>query len=146
MHISNLRSPARTRFNQNEEQEMKSQISKRLRITLLVYAVYWAIFGLLHVFFPVLVQAKDPAVERVLGAAYIGFALGAWLAYMEKAWDRAKIMILTQIAWLILYVITMAWGILAGGMSADTWIPTIIGAVFGVMLAIFYIREERIKR
>jgi hypothetical protein len=95
---------------------------------------------------PETVGAKDPAIERVLGAAVLAFALGAGLAYLERAWDRVKIVALVQAVWMILYTITMAWGILVGGITADAWPPTIIGAVFAVLLTAFYIREERINR
>jgi hypothetical protein len=121
---------------------MKEQTSKALRITLLVYAVWWAIYGLLHVLAPVMMQAKDPAIERVLGAAVLAFAFGAGLAYWEKAWDKVRLVVLVQIAWMILYAVTMAWGLLAGEITAAAWPPTIIGAVFAILLAVLYTREK----
>jgi uncharacterized membrane protein len=121
---------------------MNRQTSKALRITLLVYAVWWAIYGLLHVLAPVMMQAKDPAIERVLGAAVLAFAFGAGLAYWEKAWDKVRLMVLVQIAWMILYAVTMAWGLLAGEITAAAWPPTIIGAVFAILLAVLYTREK----
>lgn len=125
---------------------MNGQTTKGLRITLLVYTIYSALYGLLHVVSPELVKARDPAIERVLGAAVLAFALGAGLAYLERAWERVKIVVLVQVAWMILYTITMAWGILVGGIAAEAWIPTFIGAVFAVLFVIFYIRENRIER
>lgn len=125
---------------------MNGQTTKGLRITLLVYTIYSALYGLLHVVSPELVKARDPAIERVLGAAVLAFALGAGLAYLERAWERVKIVVLVQVAWMILYTITMAWGILVGGIAAEAWIPTFIGAVFAVMLLTLYVREERIRR
>ena len=118
---------------------MNTQTSKGLKITLLVYAIYSLVYGLLHVISPEIVGAKDPAIERVLGAAVLAFALGAGLAYLEKDWDKAKIAVLMQAAWMTLYTITMAWGILTGGIIAATWVPAIIGAVFAIMLLVFYI-------
>jgi membrane associated rhomboid family serine protease len=125
---------------------MKGQTSKGLRIVILVYAIYSVVYGLVHVVSPEMVGAKDPAIERVLGAAVLAFALGAGLAYLERAWDRVRIVVLVQVAWMILYTITMVWGILAGGIGAEAWPPSIIGAIFAVLLAVLYIREERIKR
>jgi len=125
---------------------MNSQTSKGLRITLLVYTIYSLIYGLLHVISPELVMAKDPAIERVLGAAVVAFALGAGLAYFEKAWDRARIAVLIQAIWMVLYSITMAWGILSGGITASAWPPTIIGAIFAILLTILYIREVRLHK
>ncbi len=125
---------------------MNTQTSKGLRITLLVYALYSLVYGLLHVISPEMVGAVDPAIERVLGAAVLAFALGAGLAYLEKDWDKVKIAVLMQVAWMILYTITMAWGIVTGGIITAAWAPTIIGAVFAVLLLVFYIREVSIHR
>ena len=60
---------------------MDGQTTKGLRILLLIYAIYSALYGLLHVVSPELMKAKDPAIERVFGAAVLAFALGAGLAY-----------------------------------------------------------------
>jgi len=125
---------------------MNTQTSKGLRITLLVYALYSLVYGLIHVISPEMVGAKDPAIERVFGAAVLAFALGAGLAYLEKDWDKVKIAVLMQVAWMILYTITMAWGIVTGGIIAAAWAPTIIGAVFAILLLVFYIREVSIHR
>jgi membrane associated rhomboid family serine protease len=125
---------------------MKGQTSRGMKIAVLVYAILWGLYGLLHVFAPELMQAKDPAIERVLGAAVVAFALGAALAYVERAWDRVRIMVLLQVLWMILYTVTMAWGILAGGITAVAWPPTIIGAVFAALLGILYVREQRMQR
>ena len=124
---------------------MKGQTSKGLRIVILIYIIYSVVFGLLHVVSPELVGAKDPAIERILGAAVLAFAFGAGLAYLERAWDRVRIVILVQVVWMILYTITMAWGILVGGIDAIAWPPSIIGLIFAILLTVFYIREVRIQ-
>jgi hypothetical protein len=124
---------------------MEGQTSKGLRITILFYAIYFVVFGLLHVISPELMGARDPATERLFGAALVAFALGAGLAWLERAWDRVRIVVLLQVIWMVLYTISMAWGILAGAITADAWIPTIIGAIFAVVLPVLVIREGRIK-
>jgi Ca2+/Na+ antiporter len=133
-------------MSQKEVRNMNVQTSKGLRLALLVYTIYSIVYSLLHVISPELVGAKDPAIERVLGAAVLAFALGAGLAYLERAWGKIKIVVLVQAAWMILYTITMAWGILAGGITPQAWLPTVIGAVFAVLLTTLYIREEKIKQ
>ena len=120
---------------------MDKDISRGLRITLLVYTIYSIVYGLLHVISPELVGAVDPAIERVLGAAVLAFAFGAGLAYIEKAWAKVKIVVLVQVVWMILYTLTMVWGLLAGAITALAWPSAIIGAVFAVLLLVFYIRE-----
>ncbi len=124
---------------------MKGQISGGLKVVLAIYALLWAIYGLLHVISPALMQATDPAIERVLGAAIVVLAIGAWWAYLDKAWDHVRIMILLQVGWMILYTITMVWGILSGGITSAAWPPAIIGAVFAVLLAVLYGREAGIQ-
>jgi len=125
---------------------MQGQTSKGLRIAILIYAIYFMVWGLLHVISPETLGANDPPIMRILGAAMVAFAFGAGLAYLERAWGRIKIAVLMQIAWMIVYTVTMAWGILAGGIITLAWMPTIIGAVFAILLTALYIREERIKK
>ena len=122
---------------------MNNQISRGLRITLLVYAIYSIVYGLLHIISPETVGAKDPAIERVLGAAVLVFALGAGFAYLERDWNKAKISVFMQAAWMILYTITMVWGLLTKEIISMAWPPAIIGAVFAVLFTIFYISEEK---
>lgn len=122
---------------------MNNQISRGLRITLLVYAIYSIVYGLLHIISPETVGAKDPAIERVLGAAVLVFALGAGFAYLERDWKKVKISVFMQAAWMILYTITMVWGLLTQEIISMAWPPAIIGAVFAVLFTIFYISEEK---
>jgi hypothetical protein len=125
---------------------MKGQTSKGLRITILVYAISSVLSGLFHMASPQTVLAQDQAIERVLGGAMLAFALGAGLAYRERAWERVKIVVLMQVAWMILYTITLAWGVLTGGLLAAAWSSTIMGVVLAILLTFLYIREERLQR
>ena len=120
---------------------MDKQMKRGLRITLLVYVIYSVVYGLLHVIVPEKLGAVDPAIERVLGAAVLGFALGAWFAYKEKSWEKAQKLVLVQIVWLVLYTITMVWGLLAGAITTMAWSSAIIGTVFALLLLVFYIKE-----
>jgi hypothetical protein len=122
---------------------MNEQTSKGMKITLLIYGIYAALYGLIHIISPELVGAKDPAIERVLGALVLAFALGALLAYVQKVWAKARIAVLMQIAWSVLYMLTMAWGLLTGGIAAEAWAPTIIAAIFAALLIFFYQRQAR---
>jgi len=125
---------------------MKGQTSKGLRIIILVYAISSVLSGLFHMVGPQTVIAQDQAIERVLGGAMLAFALGAGLAFRERAWERVKIVVLMQVAWMILYTITLAWGVLTGGLLADAWSSIIIGAVLAILFVSLYIREEKLQR
>jgi hypothetical protein len=125
---------------------MKDHTSKAFRITILVYTIIMVLSGLFHMVSPQTVVAQDQAIERVLGGAMLAFALGAGLAYLERAWYKVKIAVLMQVAWMILYTITLAWGILTGGLLVDAWPSTVMGAVLSILLTSLYIREVRLKR
>jgi membrane associated rhomboid family serine protease len=82
----------------------------------------------------------------VLGAAVLAFALGAGLAFREKTWEKVKIAVLIQVSWMILYTLTMVWGLLMGEITSMAWAPAIIGAIFAVLLTVFYIQETKVTR
>ena len=121
---------------------MNPQISRWTRISLLVYTIYSLFYGLVHVISPELVGAVDPAIERVLGAAVLAFALGSGLAYLERNWHRVYMVILVQIAWTVLYTLTMVWGLLTGGIDPMAWAAAIIMAIFAILFILLYRREK----
>lgn len=125
---------------------MTGHTSRVLRITILIYAISSVLSGLFHMLRPQTVAAQDQAIERVLGGAMLAFALGAGLAYLDRAWDRVKIAVLMQVAWMVLYTITLAWGILTGELLADARPSTITGAVLAILMGSLYIREVRLQR
>jgi membrane associated rhomboid family serine protease len=124
---------------------MNGLTSKGLRIVLLIDAVFFAVYGLLHIFSPEMMLAVDPAIERVLGAAALAFAIGAFLAYLERSWEKVRIAVVTQAVWMVLYTLTMVWGLAAGGIAAAAWGPALIGALFAVLLAVLSARQNRIQ-
>ena len=124
---------------------MENQTSKRFRIVILIYAICTVLSGLFHMFSPQTVVAQDQAIERVLGGAMLAFALGAWLASKERSWEKIRITLLMLVAWTILYTITLAWGVLSGGLLVQAWGATIFGAVLALLLTILYIRENRLR-
>jgi len=124
---------------------MNGHTSRGLRMTLLVYAISLVLSGLFHMFSPQTMGGECQAIERVFGGAMLAFALGAGLAYLERAWDRVKIVVLMQVAWMSMYTITLAWGILSGGLRSDAWPATITGAVVASLLVFFYLREQRLQ-
>lgn len=124
---------------------MENQTSKRFRIVILIYAICSVLSGLFHMFSPQTVVAQDQAIERVLGGAMLAFALGAWLASKERSWEKIRITVLMLVAWTILYTITLAWGVLSGGLLVQAWGATIFGAVLALLLTILYIRENRLR-
>jgi hypothetical protein len=62
---------------------------------------------------------------------------------MEKTWERAWLMVLALVVWMVLYTLTMAWGIQAGCPPDSAWAPAAVGAVFTVLLEVRDRREVR---
>ena len=121
---------------------MKEHISKGLRITLLIYAIVSVLSGLFHIVSPQTSAAEGQAVERVMGGAMLAFALGAWLAYRERDWDKVKFVVSMLIAWMVLYTATMAWGVLTGGLRIEALPTIIVGPALAMLLIFLYIREN----
>jgi Na+/H+-translocating membrane pyrophosphatase len=132
-------------FPGEEEKIMTTQTSKRFRIVILIYAICSVLSGLFHMFSPQTVVAQDQAIERVLGGAMLAFALGAWLAYKERSWEKIRIVVLMLVAWTILYTITLAWGVLSGGLLVQALGSTIFGAILAFLLTFLYICEEKLR-
>jgi len=125
---------------------MKEHISKGLRITLLIYAIISVLSSLLHIISPQTAAAEGNAIERVMGGAMLAFAFGAWLAYRESDWNKIKIVVSMLIAWMVLYTVMMAWGVLVGGLRIEA-IPTIIfGPALAILLIFLYIRENKLNK
>lgn len=124
---------------------MKENISSSLRITLLVYAILLALYGLPHLIAPE-AMGTDSAANRLVGAAAFAFAFGAAWAWLDRAWERVRIVVAMQIAWTVLYTLALLWEIgIAGGSSA--LLPAVVlMAIFGVLFIVFYFREGRITQ
>ncbi len=125
---------------------MENHTSKLLRVIILIYAINMFLSGVFHMAGPQTVVAQDQAIERVLGGAMLAFAFGAGFAFLEKDWFKVRIAVLMQVVWVLLYTLTLAWGVLTGGLLAKAWSSVIIGAVFFILLLYLYLRERRLKR
>ena len=108
---------------------MNKKTSKRLRIIILIYAIFLILSGLFHIIKPQTAELESRAIERIFGSSMLAFALGAVFAYKNIIWKRIKIAVMMLLTWQILYTITMAWGVLAGGLPTASWSAVITGAV-----------------
>jgi hydrogenase-4 membrane subunit HyfE len=125
---------------------MKENISKGLRITLLVYAIVSVLSGLFHIISPQTAYAEGNAIERVMGGAMLAFALGAWLAYRESDWNKVKIVVSMLISWMVLYTVMMVWGVLTGGLRIEALPTIIVGPALAMLLIFLYIRENKLNK
>jgi len=121
---------------------MKQNVSSGLKITLLVYAILLALYGLPHLFFPQ-VMGTDSAANRVVGVAALAFAFGAAWAWFDCVWDRIRIVIGMQIVWTVLYALALLWDIVITGSDPAILPPVVIMGIFAVLFIFFYFREGR---
>lgn len=121
---------------------MQEKLSSGLRITLLVYAILLALYGLPHLILPQ-VMGTDSAANRLVGAASLAFAFGAVWAWFDHAWDRVRIVLAMQIAWTVLFALALLWDIGIGGSPVELLPAAVLMAVFAVFFIAFYLREGR---
>jgi hypothetical protein len=121
---------------------MKQNISTGLRLTLLVYAILLALYGLPHLFLPE-VMGTDSAANRLVGAAALAFAFGAGWAWFDFTWDRVRIVIAMQIAWTVLFALALLWDIVIAGSDPALLPAVVLMGIFAVLFILFYFRQGR---
>ena len=126
---------------------MEKQISKGLKYTFLVHGILGLIFGLGNLLLPTLLpgifgtRLPDPEPYRVVGAAILGFTASSWLAYMETAWERVRIVVVAEIVWTILGALALLWLWFAQGLGVVGLGNAVILGGFGVAFCYFYFRR-----
>jgi hypothetical protein len=126
---------------------VEQQISKGLKYTFLVHGILGLIFGLGDLLFPNLLErlygspVLDPGLYRVLGAAILAFTASSWLAYMEKAWERVKIVVQMEMVWTILATVVILWLVFMGGRPMVELGNAIVLGGFAAAFSFFYFRR-----
>ncbi|MGQ9625532.1 MAG: hypothetical protein ACUVV0_01335 [Anaerolineae bacterium] len=122
----------------------QKKISTGLRATFLIHLIIGGIFGLIYLLIPDLFGSwigwpvKEMTLYRVLGAAILGYAFSSYLAYRETAWESVRIVVLAEIAWTILGVIAMAYGMIVLALPAVGWAFVVVLGAFAVAFIAFY--------
>ncbi len=126
---------------------MEKQISKGLKYTFLAHGILGLIFGLGDLLFPNLLESLyaslvlDPGLYRVLGAAILAFTASSWLAYMETAWERVKIVVQMEMVWTILATLVILWLVFVGGRPMGELGNAIVLGGFAAAFSFFYFRR-----
>lgn len=126
---------------------MEKQISKGLKYLFLVHGILGVIFGLGNLLVPNLLPSMfgaglpDPEPYRAVGAAILGFTASSWLAYMETAWERVRIVVVAEIVWTILCTLALLWLLFAQGFSVAQLGNAVIMGGFAAAFCYFYFRR-----
>ncbi|MHA2397446.1 MAG: hypothetical protein ACXADU_00985 [Promethearchaeota archaeon] len=127
---------------------MAKELSKWLKIVLLVHFILGIILGIIFLFIPefyctlVGVVLMDHGMLRLIGAASIALGMGSFLAYRSNDWDKAKIIVQLELIWLIFAIVAMIWWLIESGPIAGWWIFGMFVAFLGAF-GYFYFDQEK---
>ena len=127
---------------------LPKELLKGLNIVFLVHFVLGLILGIILLFIPKvycdLVGAvmTDHGVLRLIGAASLALGGSSFLAYRSKDWEKAKLIVLTDIIWLISAIVGLTWWLVEGGPIVAWWIFGMF-VLFLVAFVYFYILQEK---
>jgi len=129
---------------------MPNELSKGLKIVLLIHFALGIILGIIFLFIPEIYCSLvgfpmiDPGSLRIIGAASLALGSSSFLAFRSNDWEKTKPFIIMEFIWLGGAIVAMLWWLIELGLSgaAGWWI-------FGMFLAFlaafgyFYYLQER---
>ncbi len=128
---------------------MPASVSNRLRAIFLAYSIFAFVLGLLYLVVPerwgemVDWVPAQPFDHRVIGAAFLAFGLGAWLARRESDWERVRVVVQMNMFWCLLAALLMAGGLLGGGMPTLGWVYVVAVGGFAVAFILSFFEHTR---
>ena len=128
---------------------MAEEISKGLKILLILECIVANIYGITYLFFTeqyialVAWPFEDPIVGRMLGVSLMTYGLCSLIAFLRKDWKTARIVIELQIFWHILGLGVVIISSIVLNLIEDMWIFIVILAPFLVAFIYFYIVEQK---
>ena len=84
------------------------RVPRGLRITFLLNFIVGGLVGLQHLVAPRVwtdlagIPVEDTGLWRLIGAAVLGYAAGAGLAWLREEWRRVRIVVVMQAVWSLL--------------------------------------------
>jgi len=130
-----------------------AEISKEMKIVLIINMIVGLIYGIMYVFLPEGVYSLndspyfDPHFWRLFGGALMAIGIGVLLGMLNGDWDKIKIFLQFAIIFLIIIALVNLTSNIYVTRSATNlifhWLDTIIIILILVFNIIFYLREEK---
>ena len=84
----------------------------------------------------------DLGLPRLFGASLLGFSFLNFLAYRKKEWECVKIVVLTQIVWILMEIAAMLYIHFGLPTHPIVWMNTIIWIVQVTVFIYIYIQRR----
>ena len=121
------------------------EISKALKLIFLIHFIASFLLGVVFLLFTESFVALtgwdaspliglDPVAGRILGAAILGFAIGSLLAWRETEWQKVKIIVLVELTWLGVGLVT---SVICAFIFYPSWVIWVIIGLFALFLVAF---------
>ena len=128
---------------------MTRSISNRLKTVFMLYAIFAVVLGFLYLVMPVawgnLVNwiPAQPFDHRIIGATFLAFGLGSWLAARKAAWDQVSLVVQMNVIWTVLATLLLLWGVSLGGLPTLGWVYVISVGAFAIAFVLAYLEHQR---
>jgi len=116
------------------------EISKALKLIFLIHFIASFLLGIVFLLFTETFVSLtgwgylDPVAGRILGASIVGFAIGSLLAWRETEWQKVKIVVLVELTWLGVGLVT---AIICAFIFYPSWVIWLIIGLFALFLVAF---------
>ena len=130
-----------------------AEISKEMKIVLIINLIVGLIYGIMYVFLPEGVYALndspyfDPHFWRLFGGAILAIAIVALLGIIKGDWDHIKLFFLFAIIFLSITALLNITSIIYVTRSTTNlifhWLDNIVIIAMVIIDTFFYLREEK---
>jgi hypothetical protein len=127
---------------------LSKELLKGLKIVFLVDFIVGLILGGIFLFLPkaycvlVGVDMIDYGLLRLIGAFSLALGGGSFLAYRSNEWEKAKLIVLIDLIWLVFAIVGLIWWLFEGGPIVAWWVFGMF-VVFLGGFGYYYILQEK---
>ncbi len=125
--------------------ELEQRVPRGLKIAFLLNFIVAAVVGLQHLLAPRVwtdlagIAVEDTGLWRLIGAAVLGYGVGAGLAWRRELWQRVRIVVAMQAVWSLLGAAVIVWAIVYENLPPLEWLNVAILGVFGVTFVYYLV-------
>lgn len=129
---------------------MLNELSKSLKIVLLIHFALGIILGIIFLFIPEIYCSLvgfpmiDSGSLRIIGAASLALGVSSFLAFRSDDWEKTKPFIIMEFIWLGGAIVAMLWWLIELGPSgaAGWWIFGMFLAFLAAFGYSYYLQER----